>query len=159
MQIFDASSIIHAWDNYPIEQFPKLWNWLAIEIQSNRLCIANVAFNEVKNKSPDCSEWLKKEAEIKRIAESNDILQCALQIQSLLRIQNDRYGGGVGENDILIIATAKVEGMDLISDEKLQIKLPQKLTNYKIPAVCQMQDVSVVCIKFLELLKQSGTVF
>ena len=107
MQIFDASSIIYAWDNYPVTQFPNLWSWLAGEIKSNQLCIASVAFNEVKSKAPDCGEWLKAAA-ITKVVESNEILQCALEIKSLLGIQNDQYGNGVGENDILIIATAKI---------------------------------------------------
>lgn len=31
MLAFDASSIIHGWDNYPIEQFPGLWAWMGDE--------------------------------------------------------------------------------------------------------------------------------
>ena len=32
MQVFDASSMIHAWDNYPEPQFPGLWSWLAFQL-------------------------------------------------------------------------------------------------------------------------------
>ena len=32
MQTFDASSMIYAWDNYPIEQFPPLWDWMGVQV-------------------------------------------------------------------------------------------------------------------------------
>jgi len=34
MSLFDASSIIYAWDNYPPELFPPLWDWLEEELVS-----------------------------------------------------------------------------------------------------------------------------
>ncbi|MCB4752516.1 MAG: DUF4411 family protein [Sulfurovum sp.] len=52
----DASSIIYAWDNYPIEQFPGLWEWLCGEVGDGNLCISCVAFDEVKNKNEKCSK-------------------------------------------------------------------------------------------------------
>ncbi|SOB76831.1 hypothetical protein SAMN04488490_2559 [Marinobacter sp. LV10R510-11A] len=33
------------------------------------------------------------------------------------------------------------------------------LAKYKIPAVCELQDVGVTCIKFLQLIRTSGAVF
>ena len=87
------------------------------------------------------------------------ILEEALRIQGLLGIQNDQYGGGVGENDILIIATAKIEGVDLISDENKQPNLPENMKNYKIPAVCALPSVQVGSLNFLELIKNSGCIF
>ena len=47
---FDASAIIHAWDNYPISNFPPFWNWIEVEIQHDNFAICEIAFDEVKNK-------------------------------------------------------------------------------------------------------------
>jgi hypothetical protein len=66
MPVFDASSMIYAWDNYPIKQFPPLWNWIARQIERKILVMPRVAFDEVAGKAPDCGEHLA--------ANSNSIL-------------------------------------------------------------------------------------
>jgi hypothetical protein len=58
MLIIDASSMIYAWDNYPIEQFPRLWEWERAQVESHELQIPSVAFDEVSHKIPDCCGWL-----------------------------------------------------------------------------------------------------
>lgn len=52
MPLFDASSIIHAWGNYPLELFPPLWDWLSQEIVDGNLAIPGVALEEVAKKTP-----------------------------------------------------------------------------------------------------------
>jgi hypothetical protein len=59
MQVFDASSMIYAWDNYPIKQFPPLWKWIAQQIKERLLVMPRVAFEEVADKTPDCGDWLR----------------------------------------------------------------------------------------------------
>ena len=59
MRVFDASSMIYAWDNYPVGQFPGLWEWIAGQIETKELMMSSVAFDEVNHKAPDCGEWLK----------------------------------------------------------------------------------------------------
>ena len=159
MQVLDASAIIHGWDNYPPDQFPKLWEWLAQLMAENELSMASIALEEVGHVSPDCASWLKKETEINVIDVNNRILKTALSIQNLLGIKNDRYGGGVDENDIFIIATAASLNATLISNESKQLSLPKLLANYKIPAVCAMPTVGVTCINYLEFLKRSRKIF
>lgn len=90
---------------------------------------------------------------------TNDILLDALRIKTVLGIVDDKYGGGVGENDLLIIATARAYRTALVSDERQQPDLPKLMPNYKIPAVCAMRDVGVECINFLEFIKRSKAVF
>jgi len=155
----DASSILHAWDNYPLTQFPGLWDWLAAEIQAQRLSIAVVGLDEVGHKSPDCVTWLKSQ-NIRRLAMSNDVIQAAMDIKQHVGIQNDQYHPkGVDENDILIIATAQYHGATLITNEARQSSSLKEPTRRKIPAVCDLPGVAVAHKNFLDYLRASEQVF
>jgi hypothetical protein len=158
MQVFDASSMIYAWDNYPILQFPPLWEWMATQIEERSLVMPSVAFEEVANKSPDCAKWLGNN-DIARLEVTNAIVQNAMRIKELLGIDGDNYHPkGVGEYDILIIATARDHGAELVSNEGRQ-KSPDLPAKMKIPAVCALKEVDVPCINFLEFIKRSNKVF
>ena len=159
MLALDASSIIHAWDNYPEKQFPPLWNWISDNIASGEFVMAQVAFEEVKKKAPDCATFLKN-AELTQIKINNAIAQEAVRIKARLGIVNDAYHpDGVGENDILIIATAKIRKSELVSEESRQAKQPRENRRLKIPRVCGLPDVGVKCINFIELIRRSNEVF
>lgn len=98
--------------------------------------------------------------DIKQLETTNEILQEALRIKKLLGIDGDKYHAkGVGESDLFIIATARVNKAGLVSDEKRQNALLKEPTKRKIPAVCAMKEVNVLCINFLEFIKRSDEVF
>ena len=59
MRVLDASAILYAWDNYPLIQFPGLWQWLATQVSTHELAIPTVAIKEVGHKAPECAKWLK----------------------------------------------------------------------------------------------------
>jgi hypothetical protein len=159
MQVFDASSMIYAWDNYPVGQFPGLWDWLEGEIENRNLMMPKVAFQEVKQKTPECAKWLKAR-NIVLLAPDSSIVGEALHIKALLGVAGDQYHPkGVGENDLFIIATARVHGGELVSDERRQTKVPLDPSKKKIPAVCAMDEVAVPCLSFIEFLKRSHEVF
>lgn len=159
MVAFDASSMIHAWDNYPLGNFPPLWDWMATEIASENIVLSQIAFEEVEKKAPNCGRWLRDNL-IHRIKESNNILSEATRIKGLLGIIDESYKSrGVGESDILIIATSKVHNLQLISNERRQFILPQVTTHYKIPAVCSLPSVAVSCFDFIEFIRNTGAVF
>jgi predicted nucleic acid-binding protein len=151
--------MIHAWDNYPAHQFPGMWRWIAAEINERRLVMPSVAFIEVGNRTPDCADWLL-EANLERLDMTNAIIQDALRIKGLLGIEGDRYHPkGVGENDLLIICTARAHGRELVSDEARQNLPPDVNAKRKIPSVCSMPEVTVPCVNFIEYIKRANFVF
>ncbi len=159
MHVLDASSIIHAWDNYPIEQFPGLWGWLKVETQSHQLAIPTVALEEVGHKYPECAQWLIDKA-IKRLPMERDVVLAALHIKQLVGIAGDKYNPKwVDENDIFIIATAQFYGGVLITNESRQFGKQSDSTKRKIPAACQMRGINVVQLNFIEYIQQSEQVF
>lgn len=158
MQVFDASSMIHAWDNYPLEQFPGLWAWIAAEIEAERLVIPRPILDEIDYRTPECAKWLKQHG-AKLIVLTDAILQEALRIKALIGVENDDYHPkGVDENDLFAIAAARILSAELVSNEGRQ-KKPDDPRKRKIPAVCALPEVAVPCVNFLEYLRRGGAVF
>ena len=157
--MFDASSTIHGWDNYPLAQFPRLWDWLGSQIGAELVTLSETANKEVCSKMPDCGQWLKDNG-LTVVVNTPATLQEASQIKTLLNIVGDNYHpDGVGENDLLIIASAKTGGATLVSDEKKQPILPTNHARFRIPAVCAYLNSTVPCENFLEYIKSSGQSF
>lgn len=158
MPHFDTSSIIYAWDNYPIGNLPRVWDWLGTEIGDHRIGFSSVVEDEVERNSKPCHDWLKL-ASPRWISPTQAILADALRIKTLLGIIEDRYGGGVNENDLIILATARASGEVLVTNERRQYPDPRtKRMNFKIPAVGSLPEVQVQTIDFLEYLRSSGRV-
>ena len=57
--MFDASSIVLAWDDYPIDQFPSLWDWIEERINAKDIVFSAVTLEEVSHVSSDCHDWLQ----------------------------------------------------------------------------------------------------
>ena len=132
---------------------------MSAQIGSGTFGMPQVAFEEVERRAPDCCNWLRHH-KIHRVSTSNDIVQEAFRIKSLLQIEGDKYHSkGVDENDLLIIATASVVQVGLVSNEGRQNQLPDVMAKCKIPATCDLEPVGVRCIDFITLIKESGEVF
>ena len=150
--------MIHAWDNYPIEQFPGVWNWMADRMAQGLIQMSEVAVEEVEHKMPECVEWLKN-ADLQKLPVTEAILLEAMRVKALLGIEEDRYGKGVDENDLIIIATAKMKGCELVTNEAVQLSGNKQKRKWKIPTVCDMDTVHVVWISYLNYLKRTGATF
>lgn len=159
MRMFDASSMLHAWQDYLPGQLPGLWDWLGEQVQTNEITLLSEAFGEVEHKAPDCAQWLRVNG-LQVVQVTQALTDRAMQIKQLLGISNDSYHPrGVDENDILIVAAAWVHAVDLVSNEERQPLLPDDKRKYKIPAVCALPEVAVRSLSLREFLAQSGQVF
>lgn len=158
MLAFDASSLIHAWDNYPQTHFPAVWDWIADQFSSGEFEVSRVAYDEVGHKAPECIDWLRGKG-VTPIEIDNAAIVEANHIKAVLGIVNEQYGSGVDENDILIIALAKTRGREVVTEENRQTNPPTLMRNSKIPAVCWHTDVNVGCPNFIEVIRRSQIVF
>ena len=59
---------------------------------------------------------------------------------------------GANVNDILLIAFAKQNNYKVVTLEAEQLQPPNKISNYKIPLICNKEKVT--CINFVELLRE-----
>lgn len=47
MYMLDASSMIQAWETYPLANFPPFWDWMAHQMDEGKMAIPRVAYEEV----------------------------------------------------------------------------------------------------------------
>lgn len=128
------------------------------QIAIGELTIPSVALEEVGHKYPECAAWLKTRGILVHPM-TQPILSEALHIKGVLGVQGEDYGSGVDENDLFIIAVARIHGAELLSDENKQPSLPKVKKNYKIPAVCNLAEVGVKSLNFVGYFKRSREVF
>ena len=153
MYCVDTSSILHAWANYPEEQFPSVWRWMEKQIKAGNFLIPEI----VKNEATDVRDWFVGKR-LPTVAISDEIYKTAQSIEGGLGIQNGNYSPkGVNENDVIIIATAMVKGWAIVTEEGEQQQLPPKGKHYKMPAACHKNNIQVG--NFLARLIESGEIF
>lgn len=151
MRAFDTSSIVHAWDNYPIQKFPTLWAGLALQLIAGEIAFPSVVIDEIRFVSPDCLRWMN-EVGYRQLPITDAILLLALEIREYLGIDNPRGSGGVGENDIFIVCSAALNRCGIVSNEAIQAIPPANKQKFKMPAVCALQRLNVDCVNFLQYL-------
>lgn len=157
MHQFDASSIVFAWDTYPEDQFPKLWDWLEANFASGEFTICYTALQEVDHVAPDCRQWLREKG-VSPTPIDGTILSEAMNSKNLLGIVEQQFHPrGVDENDLIIISSATILGATLITNEARQLDLPDNPAKYKIPAVCDL--IGLPWTDFTRLLRNNGGTF
>lgn len=152
---FDASSVIHLWENYPAQNdhFKSLWESFVENLNNGTFSISDVALKEIKDKIPDFEERVqpKPNPEQKNITD----LQIVQDIKDNLGIEEDKYHPkGVNENNLFIIAVTKRNNHILVSEEAVQNNLPVEKSKYKIPAVCK-EIAKIECADIQTLLNKN----
>ena len=156
MFVIDSSSLVNAWDNYPVDKFPSFWNWLGSELSSGHVLIPVVVEQEVKFKFPDIYDYMTS-LSYSPVPVDVSIVSYSMILKKVIGVEEDQYGPkGVDENDIFVIASAHCKDMILISDEGVQFTVPKNLANCKIPMVCQLAEENIECIKLIDFINRSS---
>jgi len=142
----DTSSLIAAWqERYPIDNFPSFWTKMDILIAEQRLLAPIDVLHETKKRSDELYTWLKERKFM--FHELNEEIQIeAAQVLA-------RFPRLVGEKklrtsaDPFVIAMARVEGLQLVTDEKPS----GSLLRPHIPDVCV--ELNMTTIGLLQLIQ------
>ena len=160
----DANIFITAWyKSYPIDIFSSLWE--QISKCRNDIILIKPIFNEIEPISPS-DKKLSKEKKIAKYplriwmeenrfdaTEINDDTSSeSLALEKKYEIHSESTGAG--QNDITLIAYAKIMGKTIVTFESEQPQKPVKKNKYKIPLICQEQNVE--CIDFIKMLQKLG---
>ena len=135
----DTSSLIAAWqERYPIGNFPSFWAKVDELVAEGRLLALVEVFREIEKRSDELHTWLKERKFMFR--ELNDEIQ--IEVSQVLA----RFPRLVGEKklrtsaDPFVIAMARVEGLQLVTEEKPN----GTLVRPNIPDVCAEMNMSSI---------------
>ncbi len=113
----DTSSMIAAWqERYPIENFPQFWVKMDGLIAANRLMSPIEVLNETKKRSDELHAWLKQRGGMFRELDDPVQIAAAEVLAQFPRLVGERKLRTSA--DPFVIALARVEGLQLVTDEK-----------------------------------------
>lgn len=127
----DTSSLIAAWqERYPIENFPRFWDKVDALIAEGRLISPVEVLNETKKRSDELHAWLKARPAMFRELDDAVQIEAAQVLAQFPRLVGERKLRTSA--DPFVIALARVEGWQLVTDEKPT----GSLNRPNIPDVC-----------------------
>ena len=157
----DANVFMTAWyKTYSPKIFPTLYQRMQEKLGGNIILIQPV-FDEIEpidnRKKKDKEKlrethplrmWLEEDLRIEETPLDDTVKQKALDL--MVKYETDENGKGANEADISLIAFALLKDQTVVTLEAQQNQKPNKRSNYKIPLICQQENVE--CIDFVELL-------
>lgn len=157
----DANILITAWyKTYPprMKVFQPLWNQIAQH--HDDIVLLKPIFDEIepipsgsklsikkKKDEHPLRVWLE-ESKFTETEISDKVNEVSLELES--EYETDNESKGAGQNDIILIAYAKVTEKIVVTLESPQPHKPGKKSNYKIPLICLEQKID--CIDFVTML-------
>lgn len=160
----DANIFITAWNTaYPINVFPSLWEQIA-QYQDDIILIKPI-FDEIDpissadRKMPRDKKiekyplrmWME-DNQFMATSVADDVKAMSLNLEKEYETNNNPKGAN--QNDITMIAYAKLEDKTVVTFESEQPQKTGKKCNYKIPLICDEQGVE--CMSFVKMLGRLG---
>lgn len=147
----DTSCLIAAWEErYPPDNFPKFWIYLERLVDEGRVRAPVAVLDETEKKSKDLHAWLKARPALFIDYEEEiqlEVRAILSRYQRLVMEKKQRYAA-----DPFIIATARVKGLTIVTEEKPTFSLNRP----NIPDVCR--DMGLDCMSLIELIRAEAWV-
>ena len=142
----DTSSLIAAWqERYPIENFPPFWAKMDALVAAGRMVAPIDVLNETAKRSDELHAWLKARPAMFRDLEDLIQIEAAQVLGQFPRLVGERKLRTSA--DPFVIALARVEGLQIVTDEKPTGSLARP----NIPDVCNA--LGMVTMDLLQLIK------
>lgn len=143
----DTSALIAAWqERYPPENFPPFWKRVDTLIAAGRLMAPTEVLAETAKRSDELHNWLSARKQMFRELEDAIQIEAASLLAQFPRLVGERKVRTSA--DPFVIALARVEGLQIVTDEK-----PTGVLNRpNIPDVCTTLGMSP-CMGLLELIR------
>lgn len=156
----DANVFITAWyTTYPPRMFPTLYRKME-PVMRDRAIIIKPVFDEIENFSTSegripeeekpVRTWLTDKVGVEATAIDAQVARLSLELQGKYKVGPTTRGAG--RQDITLIAYASLNEHTVVSLESEQAQKPKKLSNYKIPLICEEEGVE--CITFVDFLDE-----
>ena len=149
----DANVFITAWnESHPVDVFPSLW--LQLVNHRTDMILIKPIFDEIdpilQTDKYTLRMWMI-DNQFVPIPVNKFVEDRSLEWEEEYQIKEDSKRG-VSENDLKLIAYAKRYSKTVVTGEGKQPEKPKKKYNYKIPLVCDEQEVQ--CINFVKMLRR-----
>ena len=147
----DSDAIINAWRDYPIQNFPNIWEWVENLGREQIGGMSEVVFQELEKGGDECYEWFRERKELFVHPNSEGIQN---EVRRLVNYyKNFGVITGKNEGDPYVIALAVVKGAIVVTNESPS----NNMNGPKIPDVCRVEGIQI--IKFVQVITNEGVVF
>ncbi len=147
----DSDAIINAWRDYPIQNFPNIWEWVEKLGREQIGGMSEVVFKELERGGDECYDWFKERKELFVHPNTEEV---QIEVKRLVNTyKNFGITTGKNEGDPYVLALAKVMNAVVVTNESPS----NNMNGPKIPDVCREENIRV--IKFVQVITNEGVVF
>ncbi|MDR9365877.1 MAG: DUF4411 family protein [Balneolaceae bacterium] len=147
----DSDAVINAWRDYPIENFPKIWDWIEQMGRKGVAGMSEVVFKELEKGGDECFAWFKARKELFVYPNDEEVQK---ELERLVNSYNN-FGiiTGKNEGDPFVVALAIVNDCTVVTNESMS----NNMNGPKVPDVCRAEGIQ--WIKFVDVIRNEGVTF
>jgi len=147
----DSDVLIQAWRDYPIDNFPPVWEKIEELGSNDTLGMSELILDELQRGGDDLYDWAKARESDLVVPTSNTVDEEVTYLVN--HYENFGIVTGKNEADPFVVAVAKAHGCSVVTNETRS----GNLNGPKIPDVCLEEEIP--WIRFVDIIKQENLVF